>query len=136
MIPTVFVFLDTLPLTANGKVDRAALPIPDTANTARDADISVPTTLIEKQIANILAQLLGLERVGLDDNFFLLGGHSLLGTQVILRIADTFGVDLTLRILFDAATVRQLSIEVERLLVARLEEMSEDEALQLLAQDN
>ena len=135
MVPAVFVSLDTLPRTPNGKVDRAALPMPDVTNTLRDADATAPSTLIEEQIADILAQLLGLEQVGIDDNFFMLGGHSLLGTQVILRVADTFDVNLTLRTLFDAATVRELSAEVERLLLARLEDMSEDEALHLLGQE-
>ncbi len=135
IVPAVFVVLDTLPLTPNGKVDRAALPEPDATNTARDADIAEPGTLIEEQISKILAQLLGLEQVGIDDNFFMLGGHSLLGTQVIARVADTFGVNLTLRMLFDAATVRQVSAEIERLLIAQLEVMSEDEALHLLEQE-
>jgi acyl carrier protein len=83
-------------------------------------------------VAEILATLLNLDHVGIDDNFFMLGGHSLLGTQVIVRIAETFGVELPLRTLFGAPTVRQLSAEIEKSIVARLETMSEEEARHLL----
>jgi len=75
-----------------------------------------------------------LEQVGIDDHIFLLGGNSLMGTQIIVRVADTFGVDLTLRTLFESPTIRQLADEVERLLIARLELMSDEEALLLLSQ--
>ena len=80
----------------------------------------------------IVAPLLGLEQVSVEDNFFLVGGHSLLVTQLIARIRDTFGVEVRLRSLFDAPTVAELSAEVERLLVEKLEAMTEDEAQRLL----
>ncbi len=134
MIPAAFVRLEELPLTPNGKVDRAALPVPDASNTLRDEAIVAPSTPLEARVAGIVASLLGLEEVGIDDNFFMLGGHSLLGTQVIARVADTFGVDLSLRSLFDAPTVRQLSAEIERRILAKLEAMSDDEARSLLTQ--
>jgi acyl carrier protein len=135
MIPTAFVLLESLPLTANGKVDHAALPAPDATNTVGDRVIAASSTPIEERLANILATLLGLEQIGIDENFFMLGGHSLLGTQVILRVTNEFGVNLLLRTLFDAPTVRQLSIEIERLILAKLEAMSDDEARQLLEQE-
>ena len=72
--------------------------------------------------------------MGLDDNFFLLGGHSLLGTQLVLRLRDRFGVMLTLRDLFVAQTVGKLSDEIERQLIAKLDAMSEEEAGELLAE--
>jgi len=134
MIPATFVLLDELPLTPNGKVDRAALPAPDASNIVRDGASAAPNTPLEERVARIVASLLELEQVGSDDNFFMLGGHSLLGTQVIARVADTFGVALSLRSLFDAPTVRQLSVEIERRIVAKLEAMSDDEARSLLAQ--
>jgi amino acid adenylation domain-containing protein len=133
MIPSYFVILEALPLTPNGKVDRAALPAPGGTNTLREAIVTAPpSTPIEEQLVGILAPLLGLEQVGIDDNFFMLGGHSLLGTQLIARVAVSFGVKLTLRNLFNAPTVRQLSAEVERLIWAKVEAMGEQEARVLL----
>jgi acyl carrier protein len=127
MIPVAFVKLEALPLTSNGKVDRAALPALNAANILRDAAPATPRTPIEERIAEIVATTLRLKQVGVDDNFFLLGGHSLLGTQVIARIADTLGVDLSLQALFESPTVAELSREVERLILAKLDAMSDDE---------
>ena len=79
-----------------------------------------------------MSTLLNVERVGIDDNFFLLGGSSLIGTQVITQVAEVFGVELGLLTLFDAPTVRQLSVEIEKLIFARLEAMSDEEVLHLL----
>jgi amino acid adenylation domain-containing protein len=133
MIPAVFVQLDTLPVTANGKVDRAALPAPDASNTLLRRDITAtPNTLVEERLVEILALLLGLEQVGIDDNFFLLGGNSMMGTQLITRVAETYGIDLPLRTLFEMPTVRPLAAEIERLIVARVKAMNEDEVLGLL----
>lgn len=134
MVPALFVRLPALPMTPNGKVDRAALPAPDTTNTLRDGDIVLPGTPTEQRLAEIMAPLLDLEQIGIDDNFFMLGGHSLLGTQIIMRIAATFGVTLTLLILFQSPTIRQLSAEIERQILAKLEMMSEDEISRLLEQ--
>ena len=132
MIPATFVQLDALPLTPNGKVDRAALPAPVAQNTLQNEVTDTPGTPIEELLVSLLAPLLGLEQVGIDDNFFMLGGHSLLGTQLITQIADTFGVTLTLRTLFDAPTVRELAAEIELHLIARVEAMSDEEVRLLL----
>ena len=132
MVPSVFVKLTSLPMNASGKVDRAALPAPTTENTLRDDTYVAPRTPIEERVASMLAPLLGLDKVSVEDNFFLLGGHSLMGTQLIARVRDAFGVDLSLRSLFDAPTVAKLSAQVEALLVAKLESMSEAEAERLL----
>jgi amino acid adenylation domain-containing protein len=120
MVPSVFVRLGALPLTVNGKVDRAALPAPDAANTLRDSAFVAPQTTIEQRLAAILGGLLGVADVSVHDNFFMLGGHSLLGTQLIARVRDVFGVEPTLRTLFDAPTVAGLAAEVERLILAKL----------------
>lgn len=133
MIPAAFVLLEALPLTPNGKIDRAALPAPDATNTLRDDVDAVPLSPIEEQVAAIVAGLLKLDDVGPDDNFFLLGGHSMLGTQLIARLADTFNVELSLRALFNSPTVRELSAEIEQQIYARLETMSDEEVQQLLA---
>ncbi len=125
--------LEALPLTYNGKVDRAALPDPDPDNTLRDEPFTPPRTPIEERLSKILTTLLNLNEVSVNDNFFLLGGHSLLGTQLIARIRGVFGVELGLRTLFDAPTIEDLSAEIERLILARVESMSEDEVERLLA---
>ena len=132
MVPATFVLLEALPVTPNGKVDRAALPAPGATNTLQDAVEALPSTPIQKRLNGIVAPLLGLEQIGIDDNIFLLGGTSLMGTQVIVRVAEAFGVELPLRTLFESPTLRLLSVEIERCIVARLEMMSDDEVLRLL----
>lgn len=132
MVPATFVVLDHLPLTPNGKVDRAALPLPDGANTLRDRDFVAPRTEVEKAVADILAPLLGLPQLDVEDNFFALGGHSLLGTQLIARVRQAFGVELALLHVFEAPTVAGISVEIERLLLARLDSMSEEQVHTLL----
>jgi amino acid adenylation domain-containing protein len=121
MLPSVFIPIDALPLMASGKVDRARLPAPETAEPLRDPEFEAPRSPVERRLADLVAALLGVARVGVGDNFFLLGGHSLLGTQLIARLRDAFGVDLPLRTVFDHPTVAGLAAEVERAIVARLE---------------
>jgi amino acid adenylation domain-containing protein len=133
MLPSIFARIDRLPLTANGKVDRAGLPEPTIENTLRDEDFIGPRTPVEMRIAKILCSLLNIGEVSVNDNFFLLGGHSLLGTQLIAKIRNAFGVDMALRTLFDAPSIAELSSEIERLIFARVENMSEEEAQALLA---
>ncbi|HEU4647601.1 MAG TPA: non-ribosomal peptide synthetase [Gemmatimonadales bacterium] len=115
MLPAAFVRLDALPLTPHGKVDRAALPAPDLTNTLQDEVPTGPRSGTELRVAELVGELLDLEEIGLDDNFFLLGGHSLLGAQLIARLRDTFGVEIELRSLFEAPTVAALAAELERL---------------------
>ena len=133
MLPATFVSLDALPLAPSGKLNRAALPAPSEENILREEIFLSPSTPTEQRVAAMVASLLGLPRVGLNDNFFYLGGNSLFGTQVIARLRDAFNVDLPLLRLFDHPTVADLAAEVERLMVANLDAMSEDEAQRLLA---
>jgi acyl carrier protein len=132
MIPAVFVRLNSLPLSHSGKVDRRALPEPNQANMLRDENYAAPQTAVENRISGILATLLKIEKVGLNDNFFMLGGDSLLGAQVIARVRDMFDVDLSLLSLFDNPTVAGLSAEVERLLLAKIDALTEEEARGLI----
>ncbi|HEY2932800.1 MAG TPA: non-ribosomal peptide synthetase [Acidobacteriota bacterium] len=132
MVPAMFVVLPALPLNPNGKLDRAALPSPSAANTLRDDNFAAPRTEVEEWLATTLAPLLGLDQVSVEDNFFLLGGHSLLGTQLIARVRDTFGVSLSLRSLFESPTLVELSREIERLILAKLDAGSE--ALSILSE--
>jgi amino acid adenylation domain-containing protein len=113
MVPAVFVMLDSFPLTSNGKVDRRALPSPsDTRPELGKAFVEFRTPT-EELLAEIWAQVLGVERVGIYDDFFDLGGHSLLATQVVSRIRETFQVEMPLRRLFETPTVAGLAEDLE-----------------------
>jgi amino acid adenylation domain-containing protein len=153
MVPTHFVAVHTLPLTPNGKVDRRALLGAAFAPAPADAGLAggqhahphrEELTPVQERLAEIFADVLGVDEVGVDDDFFDLGGHSLRAMRVNAWVHDSFGVELTARSLFDARTVRALAVEVERLAapgeddilaqLAMLEEMSEDEVRRLLAE--
>ena len=127
MIPGAFVRVEALPLNASGKLDRAALPAPSAENGFATADYSAAQSPAEERLAGILAGVLGHDGFGMEDNFFLLGGHSLLGTQVVLRANEAFGTELVLRDLFEAPTVRRLAAKVEDQLMAMIEAMSDEE---------
>jgi amino acid adenylation domain-containing protein len=132
MIPAMFVVLPDLPLTSNGKLDRKALPRPDASNTLPDENYLSPRTVLEGKISALVANLLGVPQVGVNDNLFLIGGHSLFGTQLIARIRDNFGVELPLRSVFECPTPALLAQEIERLMVARIGSMTEAEIQRVL----
>ncbi|MFD2169281.1 amino acid adenylation domain-containing protein [Tumebacillus lipolyticus] len=112
MIPSAFVTLEAIPLTTNGKVDRKALPVPVQGAAV---EYVAPRSEIEEQMAEIWANVLGVEKVGIHDNFFDLGGHSLLATQLVTRVRNVFSVELPVRSLFEVATIAELSSMVEGL---------------------
>jgi amino acid adenylation domain-containing protein/non-ribosomal peptide synthase protein (TIGR01720 family) len=114
MIPAAFVFLEHLPLTLNGKLDRRALPAPQ----RRSANYSAPRTPEEEILCGMFADLLSVERVGIDDNFFIMGGHSLLAMRLVGRLRAKFGVELSVRDLYAASTVRELSTRIQALMYA------------------
>ncbi|MBE1485548.1 non-ribosomal peptide synthetase [Plantactinospora soyae] len=111
MIPSRFVVLDALPVTANGKVDRSALPVSESA--AADVGYVPPATATEERVCAIWREVLRVNRVGTADDFFLLGGHSLLATQVVTAIRREFGVQVPLRILLSTPTVAALAAAVD-----------------------
>lgn len=113
MVPSAFVVLKALPLTANGKIDRRALPAPEAARADLADTFVAPSTSVEKMLAEIWAQLLGLEKVGIYDNFFDLGGHSLLITQLLAKVRDAFQKELPLRRFFEAPTIAALAKNIE-----------------------
>jgi amino acid adenylation domain-containing protein/non-ribosomal peptide synthase protein (TIGR01720 family) len=113
MVPSAIVFLDVLPRTPNGKVDRAALPDPGHEGRAGHAAYTAPRSPVEALLAEIWAAVLGVERVGLQDDFFALGGHSLLATQVVSRVREACGVELSLRALFESPTLEDLAGRIE-----------------------
>ncbi|HEX3127632.1 MAG TPA: amino acid adenylation domain-containing protein [Thermoanaerobaculia bacterium] len=143
LVPSAYVFLAELPLTAHGKVDRRALPGP--AAPAR-ADFTPPRTPLEEEVARIWGEVLGVERVGIDDSFWDLGGHSLLATRALSRTELAFGIELPLQLLFMAPTLgafssllaqRALASEGEQEMeeaMAALDDLSEDDVRALLAQ--
>jgi amino acid adenylation domain-containing protein len=148
MIPSAFVLLESLPLMPNGKLDRKALPKPDTTTPELEATFVPSRTAVEKVMAEIWARVLGLEKVGIHDNFFELGGHSLLAIQVISRARETFQIDLPVRSFFEYPTVAGLSVQIAEAqakkfvpdeigtILAELDLLPEEDARHLLAQEN
>jgi len=129
MVPAAFVALDTLPKTPGGKVDRRALPAPGRARPALDQPLVAPRTPVEATVGAIWQEVLGLDEIGLHDNFFDLGGHSLAASQVIARVTETCHVDLPLRMLFEAPTVNGLALAVVQGL---MQNVDSDEIARLL----
>jgi acyl carrier protein len=147
MVPTAWVFLEALPLSPNGKVDRRALPEP-VGDAERGTRQHVePRTALEAVVAGVWSDLLGVEPVGAEDNFFELGGHSLLATQAVSRLRSLLQVELPLRTLLESPTVagtaaaaeahaRAEGIELEEIAatVLQLSELSEEDVKRMLAE--
>ncbi len=129
MVPGAWVFLESLPLTPNGKVDRRALPVPGVEREAGQEWIA-PRNETESLIAGIWAEVLGVEKVGAEDDFFKLGGHSLLATQLMSRIRDTFEVEMSFSRFFKAPTVAGVAAAIVE---QRAGEVDETELLAMLA---
>jgi acyl carrier protein len=146
MIPAAFVTINELPLTPNGKVDKRALPLPDQSEVDREVNFVAPRTPMEETIAQIWREVLGLAQVGVESNFFDLGGHSLMATRVVSQIRERCGVELPLRLLFESPTIAALAEKLEQpesketelarimRLLNEMENLSEEEATTLLAQ--
>jgi amino acid adenylation domain-containing protein len=130
MIPTAFVGLAELPLTSSGKLDKDALPEASSGNLLDQTGFRAPSTPIEIKLAAIVAEVLGTEGIGADDNFFLIGGHSSAGTQVVIHARAAFGVELTLWHLFEAQTVAKLAATIENL--AKLDSIGDEKARRVL----
>jgi acyl carrier protein len=144
MVPSAFVMLDTIPLTPNGKLDRKALPEPDKLRPQLDTWYAAPTNPTEEQLAEIWSQVLSLDRVGVHDNFFDLGGHSLAATRVVSRVIKQFQLEVPLQSLFQSPTVAEMAAviaehqgkkldkkELNRILT-EMESLSEAEASRLV----
>jgi amino acid adenylation domain-containing protein len=114
MIPSAFVFLKSLPLTANGKIDHAALPAPEDSREGLQSELVAPRSAVERELAGIWSNLLKLDAVGVHDNFFDLGGHSLLATQLVSRMRREFRMEISLRSLFETPTIAALAEKIEK----------------------
>jgi acyl carrier protein len=144
MIPSAFVGLDAMPLNAVGKIDRRALPPPDQDRPEVAQDYVAPRTPVEEELAGIVAQVLGVQRVGVRDDFFDLGGHSMLAIQVVSRVRELYLIDLQLRSLFESPTVEGLAREIAGVLLNQtgggeagrfldeLDQISDEQATRLL----
>ncbi len=109
MIPSAFVMLRALPLTPNGKVDRSALPAPEGTRPDLDTPFAAPRTVVEEELTQIWAEVLSFHQVGIHDNFFDLGGHSLTAAQIIARVVKRFQLELSIQSLFQAPTVAEMA---------------------------
>jgi len=136
MIPSAFVFLEEFPLTANGKVNRRALPAPSFEYLSSGEGRELPAEATEIAVADIWKETLHLENIGRGDNFFELGGHSLLAMTVISRLRDTFEVDMPLRLLFDAPTVSDMAEKIRELVTNPDAVIQDDTPLESGAGDN
>ena len=130
MLPSAYVMLEQLPMTPNGKVDRNALPVPD-SEAAPGHSYVAPRNGDEELLCGLWQEVLGLERVGIEDNFFKLGGHSLLATQLVMRAQKAFGGELSLRLLFEAPTVAAFGAALMR---NRLDSVDADDLASMLDQ--
>ncbi|HEX6864015.1 MAG TPA: non-ribosomal peptide synthetase, partial [Thermoanaerobaculia bacterium] len=119
MIPSTVVPLPALPLTANGKIDRRALPEPDWSRPELSGEYVAPRSAVEALLVGLWAELLEVERVGVHDSFFELGGHSLKATRLVARLRETFGVELPVQTVFEAPTVAAMSVAIAVHLVSR-----------------
>jgi acyl carrier protein len=131
MVPSLFVTLQSLPITVNGKLDRGALPAPEASRPDLVTAYAPPASPVQEALATIWCEVLGVDRVGIDDDFFALGGHSLLAVKMLAHLQATLGVSLPLGCVFDGSTIRELSRFVT---VALLDEVAGDDLAHLLTE--
>jgi amino acid adenylation domain-containing protein len=134
MIPSSFIFLDTMPLTPNGKIDRKVLPAPGNTRPNILEAFAAARTPLEEMMATIWREILEIEKVGIHDNFFSLGGHSLLAAQVVNRVHDTFNVELPLRVFFETPTVAAFAAYVAQSQMREADDTTLSAALAELSQ--
>jgi acyl carrier protein len=129
MVPDSFVPLDSLPLTANGKIDRQRLSQLSKTSESEDNFVA-PRTPLEEELAGMWSEILKVERVGINDNFFDLGGHSLLATRLFFKLREHFSVELPLRALFEAPTIARLAPAIVQ---CQIEQINSEEMAQVLS---
>jgi acyl carrier protein len=129
MVPSAFVFLQEIPLSPNGKVDRRALPEPDRSRRELANVYRSPATSTEETLAAIWREVLKLDRVGIDDDFFDLGGHSLLATQIVSRMCKAFSLEVPLRHFFESPTIAALAAIIDQNQAKRLSDTELEQML-------
>jgi len=129
MVPADCTVLAELPTNANGKIDHELLRERGPQIAGR-GELAPPRNDLERILADVVAERLWLPEIGIDEDFFALGGHSMLGAQLSIRIGERFGVEVPLRSIFEFPTVADMAVEVERLLMGDIEAMSADELIQ------
>ena len=133
MLPSFFIEMDQLPLTQNGKIDRKALPAPDSnQRISIDTTYVAPESQVEVELAAIWGEVLNIEGIGVQDNFFEIGGDSIATIQVMMRVSQAYQLELRPVVLFNSPTIAQLALEVEDMLLAEIELLSDEEAESLL----
>lgn len=145
MVPSTFMLLQAMPVSPNGKLNRPALPAPEAERLEVAGAYVAPRTPVEEAIAGMWAEVLALPKVGVHDDFFKQGGHSLMATRIVSRLRERFGLELPLRVMFEARTVAELAEVVEELqlaeadsgdldrLMAELDNLSDDDVLRLMS---
>jgi aryl carrier-like protein len=143
MVPAEFVFVDAMPVTPNGKIDRGALPRPTRTERRESKERLLPRTAMERQLAEIWAEVLGIKDAGVNENFFSIGGNSLRAVQVVSRIRTRMGRDVPLRAVFEAPTIAEFAEALEGLqdeeaeissLLAEIEHLTDEQASSLLGE--
>ncbi|WP_033439096.1 non-ribosomal peptide synthetase [Saccharothrix sp. NRRL B-16314] len=135
MVPAAWIVLPALPLTTSKKVDRAALPDPTPDQLGGTREHVPPRDAVEEVVAEVWADVLGVERIGAHDDFFELGGHSLMATRVLARLRDALAVELPLRSLFESTTVADLAAVVTALIDAEIDGMTDNQMAELLSRE-
>lgn len=130
MIPSAYVFKEEMPLNSNGKIDRRALMEEEQKGLEAKATYQEPRTYIEETLAGMWKEVLGIERVGIKDNFFEVGGHSLMAAQIMARVKRNFGVEIPLRLMFDEPTIERLAISIVE---TQTEQLEDEEMAKILA---
>ena len=132
MVPSEIVVMEEMPKTRTGKIDRRALPAPSLYQAKESASFVTPKSPVEESLAGIWRELLGTDRVSVDDDFFVIGGHSLLATQLISRVRTMFDLELSLQDFFTAPSIRRMAEIIEEALFAKAGSSKIDELLDLL----
>ena len=128
LIPSVFMVVVEIPRTISGKVDRRALPEPGVTREQLDAEYVAPETPTEEVLVEIWMELLAVDQIGVTDNFFQLGGHSLMATQLVSAIRTRLGVEVPLAAVFEKPTIKQLNTRIEDIIYQEIDDMSDEEA--------